>query len=534
MNYAGIERQMGAYSPQTPLTMLPIVGLTSFSPLVAKRIWLVLNLVFLGTTIWLLSRVTRFKAEEIWLLAFCGFFSLRTNFLYGQYYLFLLFLLTLGFYFWQREYLSIGGSLTGLAFGLKLYGGPFLLFFAAKRQWRAAFGMIAASLLLVALALVLFGWADLHYYATQILPRTLEGGSIDPYNPGTPTLSTLLRRSLMQEPELNPTPLMHAPWVFFFLRTLLSLAILGFTLAGIGLSRRSDGHHFAWFMIAVLMLSTNTASYTVIVLLLPLMLLLEDAGPRLGAILVALYVLITLPLYSLGFPNVWLLSALYLIAGWPCLRQVSWRIAVGMTALVAVVSILDANRHMYAYGKEPGQHFERVAVEDGALFSSFPVVAKAGVFYQSIGSDRYVLRWLRGNQIEKISFEGYALLPRVAPDGESVDFELVANRASTMMRFNPLTGKATSTTMPISNGPSGIAVSPDGNWVASESTEGGPTQIRIRDRRTGEIRTLTGGDCNNTSPAWELNSKAILFASDCSRGFGLPALYRADIAAAKP
>src|SRR3974390_2083562 len=167
--------------------------------------------------------------------------------------------------------------------------------------------MVAASLLLVALALVLFGWADLHYYATQILPRTLEGGSIDPYNPGTPTLSTLLRRSFMQEPELNPTPLVHAPWVFFFLRTLLSLAILSFTLAGLALSRQSgsDRQHFAWFTIAVLLLSTNTAPYTFIVLLLPLILLLEDAGPRLGTILVALYVLITLPLHPQWlFPKV--------------------------------------------------------------------------------------------------------------------------------------------------------------------------------------------------------------------------------------
>src|SRR5215813_2364780 len=41
MNYAGFER-LGAYTPHTPLTMLPVVPLAAFPPQVAKRIWLVL------------------------------------------------------------------------------------------------------------------------------------------------------------------------------------------------------------------------------------------------------------------------------------------------------------------------------------------------------------------------------------------------------------------------------------------------------------------------------------------------------------
>src|ERR1700692_4982389 len=39
MNYAGIEAQLGAYTPQTPLTMLPLLELTSFAPQAANKIW---------------------------------------------------------------------------------------------------------------------------------------------------------------------------------------------------------------------------------------------------------------------------------------------------------------------------------------------------------------------------------------------------------------------------------------------------------------------------------------------------------------
>ena len=76
--------QLGAYTPQTPLTMLPLVGLTGLVALRAKQVWLVCNLGFLVMTVWLLSRMTRFRVEQIWLLTFCGYFSLRTNFLYGS------------------------------------------------------------------------------------------------------------------------------------------------------------------------------------------------------------------------------------------------------------------------------------------------------------------------------------------------------------------------------------------------------------------------------------------------------------------
>src|SRR6202451_2914296 len=118
MNYAGNGTQIGAYTPQTPLSMLPFVPLTGLAPQTAKRIWLLFNLFFLVATVWLLSKVTRFRFETIWLLAFCGYFSLRTNFLYGQYYIFLLFLLTLAFYFLDRGSQGISRALAGLTFGM--------------------------------------------------------------------------------------------------------------------------------------------------------------------------------------------------------------------------------------------------------------------------------------------------------------------------------------------------------------------------------------------------------------------------------
>jgi Tol biopolymer transport system component len=146
-----------------------------------------------------------------------------------------------------------------------------------------------------------------------------------------------------------------------------------------------------------------------------------------------------------------------------------------------------------------------------------------------MGHDHYVLRWLHDNRNEELLFAGQALLPRSAPDGESIHFELVANRTSTVMQFDPATREAAPQAMPVPGDFIASAVSPDRHWIAYESAQDGPIQIWLRDLSSGRERRLTGGDCNNSSPAWELDSRTILFASDCGRAFGLPALYRAKL-----
>jgi hypothetical protein len=533
MNYSGNGMQLGAYTPQTPLTMLPIVALAKFPPQRAKQIWLLFSLLFLGLTVWLLSRVTRFSPESIWLLAISGYFSLRTNFLYGQYYLFLLFLLTLAFYFLHRKNYLLGGFFTGIAFVLKLYGGPFFLYFAAKRQWKAFLAMIAIALFLLGAAIFLFGPADVHFYATQVLPRSLEGGSVDPYDPGNPTFSNFLRRCLVAEPELNPHPLWHVPFLFFFLRSFIALGIVVFLFLGTSRNRTSDRHDFAWFVIAAVLLSTTTGSYTFVVLLLPVVLLLEESGPRQSIFLVVSYVLLTLRLHPLWlFPKVWLLFALFIAVGYPSWRQLPRRFAFAALIFAALFAFVDAKRHMLSFAAEPEQHFERVALRQGmafSLFSSFPVVTPAGLFYQSMGQDRYVLRWLHDNRNDSFSFDGQALHPRLAPDGQSIFFELVANRRSTMMQFDPSTGQAVPRAMLLPPDSATPVVSPDGEWIAFESAQNGPSQIWLRNLSTGKEAQLTGGNCNSSSPAWELDSQAILFASDCGRSAGLPTLYRARL-----
>jgi Glycosyltransferase family 87 len=533
MNYAGIEHQLGAYLPQTPLTMLPMVPLAGVPARTAKQIWLALNLLFLAATSWMLSRATKIRVEYIAILMFLGYGSLQSNFRLGQYYVFLLFLLTLAFYCLDRGKSAASGFLCGVALGLKLYGGPFLLYFLVKRNWKAVAGMLAATSIAVATAIALFGWADVHFYASQILPRSLEGEVIDPYSTRIGTLTVFLRHSLVMEPDLNPQPLWNAPVAFFFLRPFTAVLILAFTLYGVATEGKEFHRRgFAWFTIAILLLSSNAASYTYILLLLPVVLLLQHATPKERIFLIVSYVALNfflLPEWLRFFPKLWLLAALFLVVGREFWRSFSPKLVTAALVAAILIAALDARSHAAGYALEPGRHFQRVDLDRGTFLSTSPAVSSAGLFYQAMVASGYVLRWLHDGQMEQFSFHGQVFHPVVTSFYGPIYLELVKNGASTTMTFDPATkGVAPATIMPASR-PEGSVASPDGKWAAFESTEAGPKQIWLRDTVSGQRQLVAGGNCNNSSPAWEEDSHVLIFASDCGRGIGMPVLYRANL-----
>jgi hypothetical protein len=535
MNFAGIEEPLGTYIPQTPLTMLPLVPVAGFPAQTAKRIWLSVNLIFLIGGVWLLSRITSFRFEHIALILFAGYGTLQSNFLLGQYYIFLFFLLTLAFYFLQQKQWALSGAICGAVFALKLYGAPFLVYFAARRNWRAVAGMVGVIAFSAGVAVALFGWHDVNYFLRDILARAVDGDAGNPYHSATGTLTALLRRLFLREPELNPNPAWSAPWLFFFLRPFATIAILVYATAGVAANRMElDRRAFAWFIIATLCAAPNLGSYAFILFLPPIVLLMEDAGKRERILLVATYVLLGFPLrleWTPAFPKLWIFLALFFGVGWSFWRALRARVAIALAVGVILLASIDARRHVTSYGSEPGRRFEQVMLRQGpaANLTSAFAVSQAGIFCQVIADGRYLLVWLHDGQSQKLRFDGEAFHPvAVAKDGP-IYFELITHGKSTAMAFDPSTGSAGPAVLPDGVSNTDAVVSPDQKWVAFEVKADGGRQIWLRRAGSDRVEQLAGGKCVNTSPAWELDSKAVLFTSDCQRGIGLPALYRARV-----
>ncbi len=539
MSYVGFERQLGAYTPQTPLAMMPFVPLTQTQPQTAKRLWLAVNLALLGATVWMLAAMTGMPIEQIALLALCGYGSLAANFGLGQYYVFLLFLMTLTVFLLRVGRSAAAGFLSGITFGLKLYTGPLILYFFAKRKWRAAAGMATGSLLMLLVAVAIFGWADVWMYLSQVLPRTLEGGSIDPYNPGNATFATLLRRLFLREPELNPEPVANLPWLFFGMRVLVQLALVSAVVLGAAFRRESEADNglMAWFLVLLVLLSVNTASYTFILLLAPVVLVWPTASKWKRLFLAICYILLNIPIRPAWlFPKLWLLFALFLVVGFPFFRAIPIPWALCSAAIAVTFAAIDATAEVRMNAQEPTNRYSQVSSDSQAIFSSFPAISRFGIFYQCMGGftgpaeERYVLCWSHDGRTERLSFPGHVFHPWAAALDGSIWFELVAGARSEAVRFDPVTRTVAGGLMPAIVKDQGEVVSADGRWVAFMRGPAGQRELWVRSAAKGTTERIAAGRCDNSEPTWELDSSAVVFASDCSRGYGLPALYRAPVA----
>jgi len=93
----------------------------------------------------------------IFIIIIFYYFPTWANFVYGQFSLILLSLITLAWIAARKGRDEICGIALGLAMSLKLFIGLFLLFFLVRRRWRLVFWFIGTFLLLSLLPLLIFG-----------------------------------------------------------------------------------------------------------------------------------------------------------------------------------------------------------------------------------------------------------------------------------------------------------------------------------------------------------------------------------------
>ncbi len=613
MNYAGWGGQLGGYIPQTPLTMLPMLPLAGLAPMEAKRVWLVLSLVFLAGAVWLLGLAAGIEAPMLLLLTFAGYASLHTNFLLGQYYVLLLFLLTAAVLCLVRCREAAGGMLLGVVCMLKLYTLPFCVYFAWKRQWRALAGMAGACAVLGAVSVAWFGWHGNLYFFEAVLPRAMGGSILDPYNAGTGTMTQLLGHLFVREVELNPRPLVDAPFLFEFLRLMLTLGVFVLTVMALRRERsEEEGRDLGFFLLGLFLITPNLASYAMVLLLVPVALVIRGTDWRRVALAIAVYVLLCAPprpWWMAFYPRVWLIAALYVAIGSKYWGELRWKQVMAAMAGVCFIALTGAWFEKSADEKAPPAKWNAFAPEAGTIYASNPAASTESVVYEEIEGGRYVLKRIAGGDSELLRFDGQAFHPSVpAAGGPLIYFELVTDGHSRIVCYNRETrgfsyvspeeldgtkpavsqdgrrvaflshgglmvaqdravrrvrapGPVTDVSWfpdgerlavaaggqgagrifrvdlgsgsygELTSGPDDArepAVSPDGARLAFAETREGVRQVWVEELVGRKARAWTEGSCNSFAPAWQADSKHVIFASDCRRGFGLPALYRAE------
>jgi hypothetical protein len=266
-----IEQPVVNLAPSTTFSTLALYPLTGMPILAAKHCWIVINAGLLLGALWLLRDLTQLTWRRLALVAALSF-PLRTNLLNGQYYILLLFLLTLSCSLYLRRRRFVAGILVGIAAGMKIFPVIFLLYFLRKRDLKAFAGGLAGGAVSAVVSVLAFGWEANRIYLLQVLPATLRGEVNTTYALKLASLPVLLHRLLVYEPQLNPHPAVHAAWLLAVLHPVLQMAVIAPALllaAPKESGKRRVTLEWAALLLASLAVSPSPGGYLFTLLIFP-------------------------------------------------------------------------------------------------------------------------------------------------------------------------------------------------------------------------------------------------------------------------
>ena len=459
-DHAGVEQPHVGFMPFPPPSILPYLPLSSLPPLVAKRWWLVFNLLLLGGAVLLLNSIVQLGLRRVAIVVFLAIDALRANFMFGQEHCLVAFLLVLATFFYFRGSTAIAGVTLACGASLKIYPALFLFYFLRKKQWRAIAGLLPCALGLGLLSLALFGFETLRYYTIELLPRSLAGEVVDPYSIHWSSFTALLRRLFIREPELNPLPLVHLPLAFAVLQPMCQALLFVPTLWLISSSRDAPAKEkLEWgtYVVLLLVLSTNPATYHFCAIIVPGVLaanyLRESAQRAKGYLLLVLYGLVCLPVHHVwpGPLTAWqtfqaylrlgALTALWLVLLWaltgrqPEGRRVRLKsreaAAFGILMLALVAAGVSANlRHLNGLF---ANYATRLSVRKDSTIATEPSVAGEHVFFTTMVRSGYSIASLDRGSITDIPLGSDAFHLAASETGEA--WVELASTSSRVMRF---------------------------------------------------------------------------------------------------
>lgn len=541
-DHFGINRPLVGFAPSTLTSALLVEPLSSMPPLKANRWWLSVNLALLAVAGALLKGMSRLPWRRVGVVMFLAVAPLHNNFLLGQVHLVMLLLLALGawLYFDDRHFLC--GLALAAAAALKIYPALFLLFFLVKKQWRAGAGLVCGALGAVLVSVCLFGTAACHFYVREILPWGLRGEIIDPYATGWDSLSALLRRLFLFEPELNPAPVAHLPYLYAFLHSFMhALILVGFLWAIVPKDVSPSCRKLEWasFCFLLLLLSSEPLPYHFVVLILTTVLVVDYLIARekltWAVAMVVVYALVCIPydrLYRANptgwaslfyFPRLCWMLVLAAMLLWllisdsgqalsESVRSRSFAQAVMLLVAVSAISFVVEVRHLAG---QFDSYQTRVTASIGSAIAVDPVATDAGIFYGGllphfeVKPDAYSVYRLLASSVTPFGGGGDWFHPAATPDGRQTWAEVASAGESRIVKFEATPGTPGNTAVvPEVDDAEEPVVSADGRWLAYVREVRGRGSLWIRPLGASQSHARWGIEHEMAGPQYDVREAA--------------------------
>jgi hypothetical protein len=150
------------------------------------------------------------------------------NFRLGQVYVLLFFLFALAYRALVCNQPAAVGTALGIAAVFKLSGAPLWLILAARGRWRELVSAILVALAFVVLTGLILGWHSWLYFFS-IIPAYF-GSHPDVAHLAFQTTPSFFQHMFNGDPQWNPVPLVHLPWLGTLLSALITITVLVLTV----------------------------------------------------------------------------------------------------------------------------------------------------------------------------------------------------------------------------------------------------------------------------------------------------------------
>jgi hypothetical protein len=289
-----------SYTPFPPFTSIVLAPFLLFPVAVSKILFNVFSAALFVGVLARASKYFSLPSWILWIVPVIFFIPLRNNIFFGQAYLLLFALLLEGYMAYKKGNQIVAALLWGVAIVFKLFPLVILFFLLAKKQYKQVAYCGAACILLGLISVLLNGFASWQYYVFTIFPRANSGELNDSYTYLFQSAFMLLKNlfvyDAVQNPQvvLNSTPLFMISMVLF--KALLLACCVGITIS----KKATDLMAFAGWITASILLSPNGSSYSLILLLMPLLALANSKRIYLFTAMALLLLICFIPVSALG------------------------------------------------------------------------------------------------------------------------------------------------------------------------------------------------------------------------------------------
>lgn len=269
----GIDAK-GQFALYPPANAIILVPLSSFDPLTAKRIWLLINIILIALCGYLISRITSWNFIHSLNILFISGFALANDLFLGQVYLFMTSMLIAGYLFFQQQKKYLPGIMWGAIVAFKYVPVIFIPALVIKKKWKTLLGIIFIFVLINLICIPYFGMDAYLNFIKSIFFSHFWGNLYEgnPYSIKYQSWESLLNNLFVYHTHFNPHPVFNLPAGYWICKVLIWIGVAAALIYFYIRSYTTKYFFetvFSLSVISLLVLEPGSATYHLLFLILP-------------------------------------------------------------------------------------------------------------------------------------------------------------------------------------------------------------------------------------------------------------------------